>query len=55
VDVWVRRTMSKVYFQNKKITDNKIRGFARCYWNGYAGYAQQYVYWHGRNKSTNFF
>jgi N-glycosylase/DNA lyase len=55
VDVWVRRTMSKVYFQNKKITDNKIREFARCYWNGYAGYAQQYVYWHGRNKSTNFF
>jgi N-glycosylase/DNA lyase len=51
VDVWVRRTMSKVYFKNKKITDKKIREFANCYWDGYAGYAQQYVYWHGRNKA----
>jgi len=50
VDVWVRRTMQKVYFKNKKVTDAEIQMFARDYWNGYAGYAQQYVYWYGRNR-----
>lgn len=50
IDVWVRRTMNEVYFQNRKVSDNKIREFAGDYWNGYAGYAQQYVYWHGRDK-----
>jgi N-glycosylase/DNA lyase len=50
VDVWVRRTMQKAYFKNKKLNDAEIQWFARDYWNGYAGYAQQYVYWYGRNK-----
>jgi N-glycosylase/DNA lyase len=49
VDVWVRRTMQKVYFKNRKVTDAEIQRFARDYWDGYAGYAQQYVYWYGRN------
>jgi len=55
IDVWVRRTMQRIYFKNKKIADRVIRKFAQDYWNGYAGYAQQYVYWYGRNKSTNLF
>lgn len=50
VDVWVRRTMQKVYFKNKKVTDKEIQSFAREHWDGFAGYAQQYVYWYGRNK-----
>jgi N-glycosylase/DNA lyase len=49
VDVWVRRTMQKIYFKNKKVSDREIQRFARDYWDGYAGYAQQYVYWYGRN------
>ncbi len=55
VDVWVRRSMKKVYFKNKKLSDAEIQSFARDYWDGYAGYAQQYVYWYGRNKSPNLF
>jgi N-glycosylase/DNA lyase len=55
IDVWVRRTMQKNYFKNRKVNDREIRDFARNYWGGYAGYAQQYVYWYGRNKSPNLF
>ena len=53
IDIWVRRTMQKVYFKNRKVTDEEIKEFADDYWGGYAGYAQQYVYWYGRNRSTN--
>ncbi|MEM3555208.1 MAG: 8-oxoguanine DNA glycosylase [Candidatus Micrarchaeia archaeon] len=48
VDVWVRKTMKRVYFKGKKATDLEIREFARNYWGEYAGYAQQYVYRYGR-------
>jgi len=51
IDVWVRRTMSEVYLQNKKVSDKKIKEFANDYWNGYAGYAQQYVYWYGKMQN----
>ncbi|MCX6777046.1 MAG: 8-oxoguanine DNA glycosylase [Candidatus Micrarchaeota archaeon] len=49
IDVWVRRTMGKAYFKNKNTSDKEIAEFAREYWDGYAGYAQQYVFWYGRN------
>ena len=54
VDTWVERTMKKVYgsdMQKTKsgnITMKEIRSFASAKWNGYAGYAQQYLYWYGR-------
>jgi len=51
IDVWVRRTMQRVYFKERKPTDSQIRSFAMEYWDGYAGYAQQYVYQYGR-KTT---
>jgi N-glycosylase/DNA lyase len=51
IDVWVRRTMQRVYFKNKKVSDEKIREFANDYWGGYAGYAQQYIfYWGWKNR-----
>ncbi|NYZ79184.1 hypothetical protein H0N99_03475, partial [Candidatus Micrarchaeota archaeon] len=50
VDVWVRRTMQKIYFKSKKVNDAEIQKFARDYWDGYAGYAQQYIFWYGRNR-----
>ena len=52
VDIWVRRTMQKIYFKNKKVNDAEIQKFARDYWDGYAGYAQQYVFWYGRNRPS---
>jgi len=52
IDVWVRRTMQKIYFKNRSVSDAEIKEFADDYWGGYAGYAQQYVYWYGRNKSA---
>lgn len=50
IDVWVRRSMQEIYFKGGKATDAEIRKFARERWGEYAGYAQQYVYWYGRNK-----
>jgi len=53
IDIWVRRTMRKVYFKNRNAADKEITEFARKYWNGYAGYAQQYVFWYGREKFSS--
>lgn len=50
VDVWVKRTMEKVYFKGKSINNGEIREFASDLWGDYAGYAQQYLFWHGRQK-----
>lgn len=49
VDVWVRKAMRKYYFQNRKVSDEEIRNFARAYFGRYAGYAQQYLYYHARD------
>ena len=54
VDTWVERTMKKMYgkeMQKTKagnVTMKEIRSFAAKKWKGYSGYAQQYLYWYGR-------
>ncbi len=52
VDVWVKRTMEKVYFKGKAMGNAEIREFASDLWGGYAGYAQQYLFWHGRQNGV---
>lgn len=48
IDVWVKRTLETVYFRGRKQKIDKLHRFAAARWGSYAGYAQQYLYWHGR-------
>ncbi|MDE1870729.1 MAG: hypothetical protein KGI06_00630 [Candidatus Micrarchaeota archaeon] len=50
IDVWVKRTLERVYFKgrSKKIKD--LHRFVEKNWdNRYLGYLQQYIFWGGRN------
>lgn len=49
VDVWVRRAMTKHYFDDKRVSDRRIREFAREYFGKYAGYAQEYLFYNERS------
>jgi N-glycosylase/DNA lyase len=49
IDVWVKRTMERVYFKGKDIKIKDLRNFANERFGDYCGYAQQYLFWHGRN------
>lgn len=46
VDVWVRRVISELYFENKEQQPKAIQKFAKEYYGNLAGLAQQYLfYW----------
>ena len=46
VDVWVRRVISELYFENKEQQPKTIQKFAKEYYGNLAGLAQQYLfYW----------
>lgn len=46
IDVWVRRVMSELYFDNKEQKPQKIKEFVKDYYGEQAGLAQQYLfYW----------
>jgi N-glycosylase/DNA lyase len=47
-DVWIKRTMEKLYFDGKKVKIRDIHEFAKDYWGKYAGYAQQYLFHNAR-------
>ncbi len=47
-DVWIKRTMEKLYFDGKKVKPRDIHEFAKDYWGPYAGYAQQYLFHNAR-------
>jgi len=48
-DVWVKRVMEYYYFkEEKKIRE--IDEFAKEYFGGLAGFAQQYLFYHARDK-----
>ena len=49
-DVWIRRTMNNLYFENQKIKDNEIIRFAQEKFGDYAGYAQQYLFYYARES-----
>lgn len=44
VDVWIGRAMRGWYFRRRKVSDKKIREFARKHFGPYCGWAQQYLY-----------
>jgi len=49
VDVWIKRVMEKLYFNNRKTSEKKVREFAQKKWGKNAGYAQQFLYHLVRN------
>ena len=52
IDVWVKRAMESLYFDNKKKSVKEIHDFAYNKWGGYAGYAQQYLFHNARLKGS---
>ncbi|MDE1856045.1 MAG: DNA-3-methyladenine glycosylase 2, partial [Candidatus Micrarchaeota archaeon] len=48
IDTWIKRVVERVYFNGKKQSVRKIHDFADERWGNYAGYAQQYLFHHGR-------
>lgn len=53
VDVWVKRTMERVYFNSRNKKIKELHAFAEEKWGKYRGYAQQYIFWGGRMKRLN--
>jgi N-glycosylase/DNA lyase len=49
VDTWIKKTMQLLYFDNRTISNEKIREFGLEYFGAYAGYAQQYLFMYSRN------
>lgn len=47
IDVWVKRTIERVYFKGKEKKINEIHMFADELFGPLAGYAQQYIFWRG--------
>ncbi len=48
IDVWVKRTMEAAYFRGKEKKFDEIHEFAEDRFGKLAGYAEQYIYWYGR-------
>ncbi len=48
IDVWIKRSMEKIYFSGKKEKEKTIHDFAEKRWGRYAGYAQQYIFHYAR-------
>ena len=50
VDTWINKVMSRLYFSGKEVKPQVLREFARDRYNGYAGYAQQFLFHAVRNQ-----
>ncbi len=54
VDVWVKRTVERLYFNGREKSISEIHSFARERFGRHAGYAQQYIFWSGRQMDREF-
>lgn len=52
-DVWIKRVMQEVYFDNKETKNQDIIDFANNKYGDYAGYAQQYLFYYGRQTELD--
>ncbi|MEG0847638.1 MAG: DNA glycosylase [Niameybacter sp.] len=50
-DVWIKRVIEGMYFEGKEISLKAIQNFAREYYGDLAGYAQQYLFFYGRENN----
>lgn len=48
-DVWVKRVMEHLYFNDNETNIKDIHNFAKNRWGEYAGYAQQYLFYYARS------
>jgi len=51
VDVWVRRVIAELYFDNKEQQPKTIQNFAKEHYGNLAGLAQQYLFYWRRDKA----
>jgi N-glycosylase/DNA lyase len=49
-DVWIKRIISKLYFNGKDISATKARDFGMDKFGDYAGYAQLYLFHYARKS-----
>lgn len=49
VDVWIKRVMEELYL-NKKVPKNKVADYGRKVFGPYAGFANQYLFYYGRDN-----
>ncbi len=49
-DVWIKRVIEGVYFKGKEMKLSEIQIFAKEYFGDLAGYAQQYLFFYGREN-----
>ena len=49
IDVWIKKKMQKLYFGNMEVKNEEIEEEANKLFGEYKGYAQQYLFYAGRN------
>ncbi len=47
-DVWIKRVMEHIYFEDRDEKISDIHSFAKEKWGEYAGFAQQYLFYYAR-------
>jgi N-glycosylase/DNA lyase len=50
IDVWIERSLRRLYFPGKKVAATDLREFARSHFGPYAGWAQQYLFFQERTR-----
>jgi len=53
IDVWVERSLRRLYFSRRKRTPRQLREFARRHFGPHAGWAQQYLFFSERTRKPN--
>lgn len=48
-DVWIKRVMEHLYFNDEEKDIKEIHAFAQGKWGEYCGYAQQYLFYYARS------
>ena len=51
VDVWVMKALRELYFEGRQIRPDELRAFSRNHFGPNAGYAQQYLFHHIRQRA----
>ena len=49
VDVWIKRIVENMYFE-REAKKEEISAFAKEHFGEYGGYAQQYLFYYGREN-----
>lgn len=50
IDVWVERSLHRLYFNGEKVPAKQLRQFTRSHFGPYAGWAQQYLFFQERTR-----